>query len=124
MAESILAREYTRLKNRVFWSWAGWRDAWSNEHSFRSWVYANILSDTLAFVLPISNGERMVIVVLGVVVLASELFNTAIERLTDLVTDEHHELAGRSKDAGSAGVAVTAIAAGVAWGFALVGLFG
>ena len=98
--------------------------AWHTEHSFRSWIYANILSAGLAFYLPITPAQTLVIVVLGVLVLAAELFNTAIERLTDLVTQEQHELAGQAKDAGSAGVFVTSLAAGVAWVFALVGLVG
>jgi len=48
-------------------------------------------------------------------VLAAELFNTAIERAVDLVTKEHNKLAGQAKNAASAAVAVTALAAGVAW---------
>ena len=111
-----------RLKYRVIWSWAGWRDAWANEHSFRTWVWANLVSDVLAFVLPLGGVERMAIVVLGILVLAAELMNTGLERLTDLVTSDRKDLAGRAKDAGSAAVAVTAIAAGVAWVFALLSL--
>lgn len=120
--KNLLERAYWRLRNRIIWSWAGWCDAWRNEHSFRSWVYANVISAALAIWLPIGPGERAVILTLGVLLLAAELFNTAIERLTDLVTKEHHELAGQAKDAGSAAVAVTAIAAGIAWGTALIRL--
>jgi len=115
---------WRRLVNRVVWSWAGWKDAWASEHSFRTWVWANAVSDIAAFLLPLSGGERMAIVVLGILVLAAELMNTAVERVTDLVTRETHDLAGRAKDAGSAAVAVTSIAAGVAWVFVLVRLLG
>ena len=98
-------------------------DAWNNEPSFRSWIFANIVSIAMTFVLPITAAEQLVIIVIGVLVVVAELFNTAIERLTDLVTQEHHELAGQAKDAGSAGVFVTALAAGAAWVYALLGLF-
>lgn len=111
-----------RLRNRIVWSWAGCRDAWNNEHSFRSWVWANLASDALAFILPLGGPERIGIVVLGILVLAVELMNTGLERLTDLVTRERQDLAGRAKDAGSAAVAVTAVATGVVWLFALVHL--
>jgi len=111
-----------RLRNRVVWSLAGCRDAWTHEHSFRTWVWANVVSDVLAFALPIGGTERMAIVVLGLLVLAAELMNTGLERLTDLVTRDRSDLAGRAKDAGSAAVAVTSVAAGVAWIFALAGL--
>ena len=59
---------------------------------------------------------------LGLLVLVAELFNTAIERLTDLVTQEHHELARQAKDAASAAVFVSALAAGAAWVFVLTRL--
>lgn len=110
------------LVNRVIWSLDGWRDAWRNESSFRSWIYAVILSDLAAFLLPLSTGERLLIVVLGILILASELFNTALERLADLVDPAENEAIRATKDAGSAAVAVTAIAGGVAWAWVLVRL--
>ena len=104
-----------RLKLRVIWSWAGCVDAWRNEHSFRTWVWANLVSAILTFVLPVTGGERALILALGINVLAFEMLNTAIERTVDYISQDDHPMAGRAKDAGSAGVAVAAIAAGVAW---------
>ena len=40
----------------------------------------------------------------------------------DYISEERNPLTGQGKDAGSAGVALTAIAAGVAWVVLLVGL--
>lgn len=104
-----------RLRLRWIWSWAGTKDTWANEHSFRSWVWANLVSALLAFVLPLDGAERALILALGINVLAMELINTAIERAVDYISEDQHPLARRAKDAGSAGVAVAAIAAGVAW---------
>lgn len=109
-----------RLRLRCIWSWAGTRDAWANEHSFRTWVWANLVSGLLAFLLPLGGAERALILALGVNVLAVELINTAIERTVDYISREDHEMARRAKDAGSAGVAVAAIAAGVAWVVVLI----
>ena len=50
-----------RLKMRVIWSWAGCVATWKNEHSFRSWVWANLISAGLAFVLPLDAAERALI---------------------------------------------------------------
>ncbi|MDX1780917.1 MAG: diacylglycerol kinase [Thalassovita sp.] len=111
---------FKRLRLRIIWSWAGCRDAWRNEYSFRSWVWANVVSACLAFVLPLSGGERALILSLGILVLAAELFNTAIENVVDDISTEQRELARRAKDAASAGVAIAAIAAGVAWVTVLV----
>jgi diacylglycerol kinase (ATP) len=104
-----------RLKHRCIWSWAGGLDSWRTEHSFRSWVWANLASAALAFTLPLSAGERALILSLGILVLAMELMNSAIERVVDYISLDQHELAKQAKDAGSAAVAVVAIATGVAW---------
>ncbi len=113
---------FARLKMRFIWSWAGIRDAWVHQPSFRSWIWANFASLVLALVLPLSGGERAVILALGVLVLAAEAMNTAIEYTVDYISTDQHPLAGRAKDAASAGVFLTAIAAGVAWLVALCGL--
>jgi diacylglycerol kinase (ATP) len=112
----------TRLKYRCLWSWAGWKDAWAHEHSFRSWVWANLVSAIAAIALPLDASERALILALGILVLAAELINTAIERTVDYISTEEHPLARRAKDAGSAGVAVAAIAAGMAWVVVLAGM--
>lgn len=110
-----------RLKMRTIWSWAGWVDAWRNEHSFRTWVWANLVSGILAVLIPMSAGERALILALGILVLAFELINTAIERAVDYISEDTHPLARQAKDAGSAGVAVASLAAGVAWVVVLLG---
>jgi diacylglycerol kinase (ATP) len=113
---------FRRLRVRTMWSWHGVSDAWRNEHSFRYWVWANLASAALALALPLEPAERAVILALGVLVIAFELVNTAIERAVDRISTEEHPLSKQAKDAGSAGVAIAAIAVGVAWVVVLVGL--
>lgn len=113
---------FTRLKDRTRWSWQGLTATWQGEYSFRAWVWANLISAALALWLPIGLAERALIIALGILVLVAELFNTAIERAVDHTSTDHHQLAGQAKDAASAGVALTALGAGVAWVFALWGL--
>ncbi|HPD92070.1 MAG: diacylglycerol kinase [Rhodobacter sp.] len=110
-----LRAELRRLASTCIWSWNGWQAAWTSEKSLRQWTLANILSAVAAFALPLAPAERALILALGLLLLAAELANTAIEAVVDFVTDESHPLAGKAKDCGSAMVAVTAIAAGVAW---------
>jgi diacylglycerol kinase (ATP) len=110
---------FKRLKWRVIWSCAGLRDTWASEHSFRSWVWANVVSGGLAVWL-LDGAELALILALGVLVLAMELMNTALEKAVDLVSLEQSELARMAKDAGSAAVMVSAIAVGVAWFVALL----
>jgi len=67
------------------------------------------------FVLDLSGGEQAVILALGMVLLAAELINSAIERTVDYISEDIHPLAKAAKDAGSAAVAVTALGGGMAW---------
>jgi diacylglycerol kinase (ATP) len=109
-----------RLKWRVIWSCAGLRDTWQSEHSFRSWVWANVVSAGLALWL-LEGSALALILALGILVLAMELANTALERAVDLVSLDKSELARMAKDAGSAAVMVTALATGAAWVAVLAG---
>ena len=52
-------------------------------------------------------------------ILIAEAINSAIERVTDLVTLEHHEMAGRAKDMGSTVVFLSICVCIVIWCFGL-----
>jgi diacylglycerol kinase (ATP) len=116
-----IGAEIRRIGNTARWSWQGVCSAWAREKSFRQWTIVNILSAALAVVLPLTPGERALILALGLMVLVMELVNTAIEETVDYISEAQDPRAGRAKDAGSAAVAVAAIAGGVAWLVVLVG---
>ena len=46
-------------------------------------------------------------------VITAEIFNTSIETLTNLVSPEHHPLAGKTKDLAAAAVLIAAITAAI-----------
>ena len=87
----------------------------------RQWALVNIASVVLAFSLDIAPAERALILALGLLVLAAEMANTAIEEAVDYISEDHDPRAKRAKDAGSALVALTALAGGVAWVVILIG---
>lgn len=113
--------EWRRFRSTVVWSWAGWRAAWRSEKSLRQWTLVNALSAGLTMVVQMTPGERALILGMGLLVLAAELMNTAVEEVVDWISTAQHPSAAKAKDCGSAAVAVTAIAAGVAWVVVLVG---
>ncbi len=86
------------------------------------WLVANAVFAVLAFVLPLTAGERGLLLMGGVLVLAAECMNTAIERVVDDIGTAKRDAAKQAKDCGSAAVAVTAIAVGVAWVCVLMGM--
>jgi diacylglycerol kinase (ATP) len=116
-----LMDELRRLQNTARWSWQGWTSAWVREKSLRQWAMLNVASAILAFVIDLTPGERALILSLGLLILVMELVNTAIEETVDYISEAQDPRAGRAKDAGSAAVAVTAIAGGVAWLVILIG---
>lgn len=117
----LLTAEFRRILNTCIWSWQGFAAAWATEKSLRQWVLINLLSAILAFTLDLTTGERALILALGVIIIATELLNTAIEEIVDLTSPERNPRAGKAKDCGSAAVAAAGIAGLVAW---LIILFG
>lgn len=113
--------EIIRIRNTFTWSWHGWLSAWAREKSLRQWSLVNVISITLTFLVEMSGAERALILALGLLVLAAELANTAIEEVVDYISEDRHDRAKRAKDAGSAMVALTALAGGVAWLVILIG---
>lgn len=117
---AMIESELKRFANTVKWSLEGWQSAWATEKSLRQWTVVNVLNLILAFVLPLSTGERALVIALGLLVLAAELMNTALEEVVDYLSKAQDPRAKRAKDCGSAAVAITAIAGGAAWLIILV----
>lgn len=116
-----LIAEVRRIGNTVRWSYQGWIAAWAREKSLRQWTLVNGLSIALSLVVEMSTPERALIYALGILVLATEMMNTAIEEVVDYISEETDPRAKRAKDAGSAAVALSAIAGGAAWAVILIG---
>ena len=116
-----LMAEVARLGNTARWSWQGWCAAWSSEKSIRQWTGVNAVSALMAMMLDLTGGERALILALGLMILVAEMVNTALEETVDYISTNHDPRAGKIKDCGSAVVALTAIAGGVAWLAILVG---
>lgn len=119
-----LLEQVRRFGWTVVWSLRGWRAAWASERSLRQWTLVNALSALAAFWLPLTSGERAVILGLGLGILAVELLNTAIETIVDHILPQPHPMAAKAKDCASAAVALAALAGGVAWCVALWRLYG
>jgi len=74
-------------------------------------VVAGVCTIAAGFLLEVSTGEWCLLLIAVFVVLVAELFNTAIEFLTDLVAPEYHPLAGKAKDAAAGAVLLASVLA-------------
>ena len=79
--------------------------------NFRVHLVCALVAAYGGYALHISNDEWLWIVFCIGMVLVAELFNTAIEFLTDLVSPEYNKKAGLVKDMAAGAVLVTAITA-------------
>lgn len=82
--------------------------AYKTQLNFRVHVFAAILAIALGFYLHISAAEWNWIILCIAMVLLTELLNTAIETLVDLVSPGYNKLAGHVKDISAAAVLVVA----------------
>ena len=121
MADEIgnLPRGPLRVLKAAVWSWQGLTAAWKHESSFRLEVYLFVLLAPLALWLGQSGLERALMIGSCLLVLAAELLNSAIEAVIERYGPEHHELAGRAKDMGSAAVFVLMMNVLLCWALIL-----
>jgi len=101
------------------WSLQGLRAAWLHESSFRLEVYLFLVLGPLGVLLGGTGVERALLVGSCVLVMAMELMNSAMEAVIERYGAEHHELAGRAKDMGSAAVFVLMMNVILVWALVL-----
>ena len=114
-----LPRRPSRILKATVWSLQGLRAAWLHESSFRPEVYLFVVLAPLALWLGDDGIERALLVGSMVLVLSAELLNSAIEAVIERYGPEHHELAGRAKDMGSAAVFVLMMNVLLVWALIL-----
>ena len=105
------------------YSFSGLQAAWRFESAFRQETTLAALLIPIALWLGTTAAERaLLIAVLGIVII-TELLNSAVEAVVDRVGKEHHALAGRAKDMGSAAVFISLVLTLVTWGVIAFGRF-
>jgi len=83
--------------------------ATATQQNFKIHLGATIVAVIIGFALHISVGEWHWIILCISLVLTAELFNSAIETLTDLVSPDFNEKAGKVKDMSAGAVVIAAI---------------
>ena len=100
-------------------SWNGLKFAVRSEQAIREELAALLLAIPSAFVIGTTPARRLELVVVVLLLLAVELLNTAIEKLSDRLTRDHDPQIRDVKDMGSAAVLAALLIAGATWLFAL-----
>ncbi len=82
--------------------------ATTSQLNFRIHLVAMVLATIAGFLLHISPGEWQWVMLCVTIVLVTEIFNTMIETLVDLVSPGFNEKAGRVKDMAAGAVVIAA----------------
>ncbi|MDF2433428.1 MAG: diacylglycerol kinase [Mucilaginibacter sp.] len=83
--------------------------ATTSQLNFRIHLGATLIAVIMGFALHISTGEWQWVAISITLVLATEIFNTMIETLVDLVSPGYNEKAGHIKDMSAGAVVIAAL---------------
>jgi diacylglycerol kinase (ATP) len=109
-----------RIINAAGYSWNGISSAYKHEAAFRQELWLAAVLVPAGIFLGETLPDKAILVSSVLFVLVVELLNSAIESVVDRVSDEHHELAGRAKDMGSAAVLFALIITAIVWAAVLI----
>ena len=111
--------KYNFFKNTSY-AIKGLIDLIKNENSFKiELIITLLLLPIIIFIdTTLTNKALMFVTLMGMIL--AETTNSAIERVVDLVTLEHHDMAGRAKDMGSTIVFLSIFIFVVTWAIILI----
>ena len=112
-----------RIWRALFFSIAGLRAAWRGEAAFRQELALTVILVPIALLLPATLTQKALLIACAILVLIVELLNSAVEATVDRISLEHHELAKRAKDIGSAAVLLALANLTLVWAMVLFDLF-
>ena len=107
------------LFKNIGYALAGMRFTVTQEKSFRTQLVVIAFIGIGLLFAPLSGVSKWILFASTWLVLIAEAFNSAIERVVDLVTKEQHPLAGQAKDIGAFGVLLAFCLTAMIWGIVL-----
>jgi diacylglycerol kinase len=100
----------SRLQSFVY-AFNGLKLMLKGQYNFLIHIIIALIAIVLGLYFDLSRGEWLWIIVSIGMVFSAEIFNTAMEHLTDLVHKDPHPLAGKVKDLAAAAVLIASITA-------------
>jgi diacylglycerol kinase (ATP) len=104
-----------RVFNAASYSLAGFQAAFKNEAAFRQIILINMILIPLSFFLDVNAAEQALMVIVCLLSIIVELFNSAIEAVVDRISLEKHELSKNAKDMGSAAQFISLVIIFITW---------
>lgn len=108
------ARNHPSLKRSFLFAMQGFRIAVMTERNIKLMLGGALFAIVMGIILRIDAVSWACVVICIGCVLVTELLNTSIETIVDLVSPEFHPLAGRAKDVAAAASWTMSLAAAIA----------
>lgn len=109
-----------KLINSFKYAWEGIVSSFKTERNMKIHILVMLIVILAGIWLKLSGFEWLICVLLFAVVISSELFNTAIETIVDMVMPYKNEKAKLAKDVSAGAVLIVAIAAVVIGGIIFI----
>ena len=123
MKNSTTNKPTFSLFKNIAYALAGLKNILEEETSFKVQLFAIFIIGIGLVLVPLPLQPKGVLFVSMWLIPFAEAINSAIERVVDLVTQEHHPLAGQAKDIGAFIVLVAFLIVVMIWGVVLYGVF-
>jgi diacylglycerol kinase (ATP) len=107
---------FRHIKNALIYSWDGLKAAWDNEMAFRTEAVVIALLMPIGIWIGQTAVQWALLIGSAMLVLITELLNSAVENVVDRIGTEHHILSKQAKDLGSAAAGVSMLTAAMVWG--------
>ena len=111
-----------RVWKALFYSISGFKLAFREEAAFRQELLLVVILTPLCLFLPLAAWLKVTIIFSHVIILITELLNTAVESIVDKASPEFHPDAKKAKDTASAAVLLSLFLAGGLWIYAVFAL--
>ena len=106
-------RKMKKIRNSFKYAIEGIWTSFKTERNMKIHIFIMILVIIAGIILKINKSEWIICIILFAIVIGSELFNTSIETIVDMVMPEINEKAKIAKDVSAGAVLVVAIGAAI-----------
>lgn len=105
--------ENNKIHHSFRFAISGIMHAFKDNRNLRIHTIIAVLVLILGFLLGLTKIDKIIVFLVIVLVIASEMINTAIEEMIDLITNKHREEAKRAKDVAAGMVLVASTGAAI-----------
>lgn len=110
----------TRIIRAGKFSWQGFVHGLKDEPAFRQEFIGSLVLMPVLYSIDAPSLANLLVIISHLVVMITELLNSAIEKVVDIASPKYHDFAKAAKDMGSLAVFLSLFICGTCWAYALL----